>query len=79
MANMAQDFAELMKQQEQFMNDTIAQLPAPKRKGYMGNNIVLLDYTPQTYSAAVTATEGLDSTNMTITTYPTKNRIAIIF
>ena len=79
MANMAQDFAELMKQQEQFMNDTIAQLPAPKSKGYMGNNIVILDYTKQTYSAAVAATESMDTSNIRITTYPTKNRIAIIF
>ena len=79
MANMAQDFAELMKQQEKFMNDTIAQLPAPKRKGYMGNNIVLLDYTPQTYSTAVAATESMDTSNIRITTYPAKNRIAIIF
>ena len=79
MANMAQDFAELMKQQEQFMNDTIAQLPTPKKKGYMGNNIVILDYTIQTYSAAVAATESMDTQQIRITTYPTKNRIAIIF
>ena len=79
MANRAQDFAELMKQQELFMNDTIAQLPTPKRKGYMGNNIVLLDYTPQTYSAAVAATESMDTSNITITTYPTKSRIAMVF
>lgn len=76
---MAQDFAELMKQQEKFMNDTIAQLPAPKSKGYMGNNIVILDYTKETFSTAVTATEKLDSNQMRVTTFPAKNRISIIF
>lgn len=79
MRSMEQDFAELMKKQEKFMNDTIAQLPAPKSKGYMGNNIVILDYTPQTYSAAVAATEALDSTSMRISTFPAKMRISIIF
>ena len=76
---MAQDFAELMKKQEQFMNDTIAQLPAPKSKGYMGNNIVILDYTKETFSTALTATEKLNSDLMRITSFPAKNRISIIF
>lgn len=76
---MAQSFAELMAKQEQFMNDTIAQLPVPKKKSYIGNNIVILDYTPQTYSTAVNATESLDATQFTITCFPTKNRISIIF
>ena len=79
MGTMAQDFAELMKKQEQFMNDTIAQLPTPKNKGYMGNNIVILDYSKETFATALSATEKLDSTQMRITSFPAKNRISIIF
>ena len=79
MGTMAQDFAELMKKQEQFMNDTIAQLPAPKNKGYMGNNIVILDYSKETFATALSATEKLDSKQMRITSFPAKHRISIIF
>jgi ribosome recycling factor len=79
MANIHADFEKLMAEQTAFMDNTISQLPTPKKKSYMGNNIVILDYAKQTWSTAITAIASLDTTQMRITTYPTKNRIAIIF
>jgi len=79
MANIHADFEKLMAEQTAFMDNTISQLPTPKKKSYMGNNIVILDYAKQTYPAALAATESLDSSNMRVNTYPAKNRIAIIF
>ena len=76
---MEQSFAELMAKQEKFMNDTISKLPTPKKKSYIGDNIVLLDYTPQTYSAAVTTIEALGATELIINMYHGKRRIAIVF
>jgi ribosome recycling factor len=76
---MEQSFAELMATQMKLMNKTISKLPTPKKKSYIGDNIVLLDYTPQTYSAAITAIEALGATKLIINMYHSKHRIAIVF
>ena len=79
MANIHADFEKLMAEQTAFMDNTIAKFPTYKNKGYMGNNIVILDYSKETFAIALSATEKLDSTQMRITSFPAKNRISIIF
>ena len=79
MANIHADFEKLMAEQTAFMDNTIAKFPTYKNKGYMGNNIVMMDFSKENYATATKVASALDTTQMRVNTYPAKNRIAIIF
>lgn len=73
---------ELQKMQEELeatQNEVIAKFPTYKQKGYMGCNIVMIDFSPSNFKEAQTVTESLDQSNMRVNIYPAKNRVAIIF
>jgi hypothetical protein len=70
---------ELSYQLEKHQNEVIAKFPAYKQKGYMGENIVLMDFTPSNFKEAQVVANSLNEPNIRINIYQNKNRIALIF
>lgn len=76
---MEQQMADYRKRLETAQNGTIALFPAFKSKGYMGENILILDFNKSDWATAFAVSESMDKTDITVKTYPAKNRIAITF
>lgn len=73
---------EMQKMQEELeviQNEVIAKFPVYKQKGYMGCNIVMMDFTNANFKEAQIVAESLDQSTMRVNIYPAKNRVAIIF
>jgi hypothetical protein len=76
---MEQQMADYRKRLETARNETIALFPTAKSKGYMGENIVILDFNKSDWATAFAVSESMDKTDIRVTTFPAKNRIAITF
>ena len=84
-----QDMKEAYEELEKNMN-TVASLFNYKRKGYMGENIMVLDFNPKKFDEAAATVAAFDKPNehgwtnykgidVQIKAYPKNNRISLIF
>ena len=80
MKSMEQELREIYKKLERQMNLEIAKFSNIQRKGYMGENVVMLDFTPQNFENAKSVAEEIGKNpQIRVTVYEAKRRVAMIF
>lgn len=80
MKTMQEEMKKWAKELEIAMNLEIAKFANIRRKGYMGENVVMLDFNKSDFEAAkVVANEISNKPNFRTTIYNSTNRIVMIF
>lgn len=80
MKTMQQEMREWADKLKKAMNLEIAKFANIKRKGYMGENVVMLDFDKSDFEAAkAVANKIKDNADFRVTIYDKVNRVAMIF